>query len=66
MRNIKDRRKPCKSTLFPVADNCQGAALRERRKHGERRVENLALEDRQLLLSEMPGTTPGRKPDKSD
>jgi hypothetical protein len=66
MRNIKDRRKPAKSTLFPGADNCQGAALSERRKRRERRVENLALEERQTLLSEMPWTTPGNKPDKSD
>lgn len=66
MRSIKDRRKPCKSKLFPVADNCQGAALPERRKHGERRVENLALEERQTQLSEMPWLATGKNTASED
>ncbi len=52
MRNQKDRRK-ADSTAFPLEDIHPGAT--DRRKLPDRRLENLDAEQRQLLLSEMPG-----------
>ena len=52
MRNLKDRRKAGNAT-FPFEDIHPGAT--DRRKLPDRRLENLDAEQRQLLLSEMPG-----------
>ena len=60
MRHVKDRRAPLATALFPFRDNTDNPR-RERRKTGERRMENLADEERQLMLSEMPSPTQ-RKP----
>ncbi|MCK5479752.1 MAG: hypothetical protein KAJ06_01350 [Gammaproteobacteria bacterium] len=53
MRHVKDRRAPRSTALFPFRDNADNPQ-RERRRTGERRMENLDDEERQLLLSEMP------------
>jgi hypothetical protein len=60
MRNRKDRRsqQPPESEHL---ENGRGLLARERRKGRDRRKENLRLEERQLLLSEMPWITPGRR-----
>jgi hypothetical protein len=60
MRHQKDRRTPQATSLFPFRDNAD-VSQRERRKTGERRIENLDAEERQLMLSEMPSPT-RRKP----
>ena len=60
MRHLKDRRVPQATSLFPFRDNTD-VSQRERRKTGERRMENLDAEERQLMLSEMPSPT-RRKP----
>ncbi len=54
MRSQKDRRKAGDAPLSPHEDNGHTTLLRDRRKSHERRLENLALEERQLMLSEMP------------
>jgi hypothetical protein len=67
MRSRKDRRKSANTRPYTVADFEQWGALSERRKHGERRLENLAMEERQTLLSEMPWPSSEFNPDdKSD
>lgn len=53
MRRQKDRRKPSSTPVIPFEDLCPGAT--DRRKIPDRRLENLNVEERQLLLSEMPG-----------
>lgn len=59
MRNLKDRRKADKAA-FPCEDVHPGAT--DRRKLPDRRLENLDAEQRQLLLSEMPGNvTPAKR-----
>jgi len=60
MRDVKDRRSPRASALFPFKDNTD-VSQNERRKTSERRMENLDAEERQLMLSEMPAPT-WRKP----
>jgi len=59
MRKGKDRRKPAASPAIPFEDLHPGAT--DRRKRPDRRLENLDAEERQLLLSEMPGLA--HKPD---
>jgi hypothetical protein len=54
MRNRKDRRKTGKPPISPYEDNGRATLLRDRRKNHERRIENLKVEERQLILSEMP------------
>ena len=54
MRNSTDRRHPHTTGLHPIDDNEIDATGADRRKTRDRRVENLTLEERQLLLSEMP------------
>ncbi|MGB5178683.1 MAG: hypothetical protein WBP44_08160 [Gammaproteobacteria bacterium] len=58
MRDTNDRRQPHATSPYPVDDNPQQAAAAERRKIRDRRMENLSLEERQLLLSEMPALPP--------
>ncbi|MBT8116922.1 MAG: hypothetical protein KJO66_03765 [Gammaproteobacteria bacterium] len=53
MRKRKERRKPAATSSFPFEDIHPGAT--DRRKLPDRRLENLDAEQRQLLLSEMPG-----------
>ena len=60
MRNRKDRRKPADPNAIILEDLHAGAT--DRRKQADRRLENLDAEERQLLLSEMPGhATTGNK-----
>ena len=60
MRHLKDRRLPRATSLFPFSDDAD-VPQHERRKTGERRIENLDAEERQLMFSEMPSPT-SRKP----
>ena len=62
MRSTKDRRARQAEPAFPLENSQHELVLADRRKRGERRLENLALEERQLLLSEMPCPVP-RKTD---
>ena len=64
MKHLKDRRAPRATALFPFRKNTDKAAY-ERRKTAEQRIDNLATEERQLLLSEMPAPK-GDKPPNSD
>ena len=54
MRSTKDRRENTASAVFPLEDSDQEIVMEDRRKNRERRLDRLALEERQLLLSEMP------------
>jgi hypothetical protein len=62
MRNSKERRKPESTAAFPIDDVTRTAS--ERRKLRDRRIENLNAEERQLLLSEMPGLATDKTPRK--
>lgn len=62
MRNRKDRRQPPPSPDSGYQDNGRSTLAKERRKKRDRRMENLKLEERQLLLSEMPWFTPRKHP----
>ena len=62
MRNPTDRRHPHTSGLHPIDAPEIEVTGADRRKIFDRRMENLTLEERQLLLSEMPSL----KPPKSD
>lgn len=64
MRSGKDRRKTPDNTTSWFEDI--GRPARERRhRRRDRRVENLNADDRQTLLSEMPGLD-SFKPDRKD
>ena len=54
MRRTKDRRENKAGAVFPLEDSDQELVTEDRRKSKERRLDRLALEERQLLLSEMP------------
>ena len=54
MRSTKDRRENKTGAVFPLEDSDQEIVTQDRRKCRERRLDRLALEERQLLLSEMP------------
>ena len=54
MRSTKDRRENKTGAVFPLEDSDQEIVMEDRRKNRERRLDRLALEERQLLLSEMP------------
>jgi hypothetical protein len=54
MRSTKDRRENTAGAVFPLEDSDQELVTEDRRKSKERRLDRLALEERQLLLSEMP------------
>lgn len=62
MRNPTDRRHPHTTGLHPIDDHEIEVTDADRRKICDRRMENLTLEERQLLFSEMPSL----KPPKSD
>ncbi len=57
MRNHKDRRKTGDAPISPCEDNGRATLLRDRRKDHDRRIENLDIDERQLMLSEMPAPT---------
>jgi hypothetical protein len=61
MRHLKDRRGADLFASFPLENNDRERVVKERRKHGERRIDNLADEERQLLLSEMPAPSSGNR-----
>jgi len=61
MRHKKDRREADSSASLPWKDNDRERVFAERRKRGERRIDNLAEEERQLLLSEMPAPISGNR-----
>lgn len=54
MRSTKDRRENTTGAVFPLENSDQELVTEDRRKSRERRLDRLALEERQLLLSEMP------------
>ena len=58
MRDSKDRRHPHATIPYPLSDYPQDATAVERRRIRDRRMENLTLEERLLLLSEMPALPP--------
>jgi hypothetical protein len=62
MKQRTDRRKASKEPEDAYEDNGRGQFARERRKRRDRRMENLDLEERQLLLSEMPWLTLTKRP----
>ena len=61
MRGSHDRRRPHATSLFPADEDELEVTGINRRKRRDRRMEKLTLEERQLLLSEMPSP-----PNKSD
>ena len=62
MKQRTDRRRTRSAPQDPHEDNGRGQFARERRKRRDRRMENLELEERQLLLSEMPWLTLDKRP----
>lgn len=54
-RKRKDRRHSNTPDAFRLEDEEHGLVLEDRRKRRDRRLENLDVEERQTLLSEMPG-----------
>jgi hypothetical protein len=54
MRSTKDRRDSTADAIFPLEDSNHEVILEDRRRKKERRLENLDMDERQLLLSEMP------------
>ena len=57
MRSTKDRRGNASDPAFPLEDSENELVMEDRRKKKDRRLEKLELEERQLLLSEMPWLT---------
>jgi hypothetical protein len=62
MKHRTDRRKARSGPEDTYENNGRGQHARERRKRRDRRMENLELEERQLLLSEMPWLTLNKRP----
>ena len=58
MRDSNDRRQPHAVNTDPVCNYPQERTAVERRRIRDRRMENLTLEERLLLLSEMPALPP--------
>jgi hypothetical protein len=58
MRDSHDRRHPHATSLYSIDDDELEVTGINRRKNRDRRMENLTLEERQLLLSEMPSLPP--------
>lgn len=59
MRHTRDRRGADSVASLALKDNDRERVFAERRKRGERRIDNMAEEERQLLLSEMPAPISG-------
>ncbi len=57
MRDSKDRRIHHTTPVSPFENNGQKLVFSDRHGTAERRMENMAVEERQLLLSEMPWMT---------
>lgn len=57
MRDPKDRRVHHAVPASPFENNGQKQVLSDRRSTQERRMENMAVEERQLQFSEMPWLT---------
>jgi hypothetical protein len=57
MRDPKDRRVHPAAPASPFENNGQKQVLSDRRSTQERRMENMAVEERQLQFSEMPWLT---------
>ena len=57
MRDPKDRRTHHTTPMFPFENNGQKLVFSDRRETTERRMENMAVEERQLLFSEIPWLT---------
>ncbi len=62
MKQRTDRRRVRNGLQDAYEDNGREQFARERRKWRDRRMENLDLEERQLLLSEMPWLTLNKRP----
>ena len=57
MRDSKDRRVHHSAPVSPFENNGQKLVFSDRHGTAERRMENMAVEERQLQLSEMPWMT---------
>ena len=57
MRSAMDRRNRSTAATYPLEDSDHELVLEDRRTSKERRLDDLELEERQLLLSEMPWLT---------
>ncbi|MEN8108584.1 MAG: hypothetical protein ABFS22_11330 [Pseudomonadota bacterium] len=57
MRSARDRRNRSTAATYPLEDSDHELVLEDRRTCKERRLDDLELEERQLLLSEMPWLT---------
>jgi len=57
MRHAHDRRQPDADVACPLEDNGHDFVTHDRRHQADRRLENLDMEERQTLLSEMPWLT---------
>jgi hypothetical protein len=57
MRHSKDRRHAKDTATYPLEDSNHDLVMSDRRKKRDRRLENMAEEEKQLLLSEMPWLT---------
>ncbi|UCC56980.1 MAG: hypothetical protein JSU75_04355 [Gammaproteobacteria bacterium] len=57
MRHTKERRRNSADASYPLEDSDHVLVSRDRRHLADRRLENLAMEERQMLLSEIPWLT---------
>lgn len=57
MRHERNRRWAGAAASYPLEDNNHEVVTHDRRQLADRRLENLAMEERQTLLSEMPWLT---------
>jgi hypothetical protein len=57
MRHANERRRSNVDATYPREDSDHNLVSHNRRHLADRRLENLAMEERQMLLSEMPWLT---------
>ena len=57
MRHARNRRWADAAPSYPLEDSNHELVTHDRRQQPDRRLENLAMEERQTLLSEMPWLT---------
>ncbi len=57
MRHPYERRDTNSVAGYPLEDSNHELVTQDRRQLSDRRLENLAMEERQMLLSEMPWLT---------
>lgn len=55
MRSEYERRRARATETYPLEDDQNRIVTEDRRGHAKRRINDLEPEERQLLLSEMPG-----------